>query len=64
MKYNYRVCVQECLWYELHALTSNRLFSIGCQARSAIGAYTIIPKPGLSVAGGVPTYFNPPTQPK
>ena len=32
-------------WYELHALTSNGLLSIGCQTRIPIGAYSLLPKP-------------------
>ena len=41
--------VKECFWYELHALTYNGWYSIGCQTRIPIGAY--LPNPGLSVAG-------------
>ncbi len=43
--------VKECFWYELHALTSNVYFSIVCQTRITIGAYSVLPNPGLSMAG-------------
>ncbi len=37
--------------YELHVLTSNWWFSIGCQTRIPIGSYSLLPNPELSVAG-------------
>ena len=40
--------VKECFWHVLEALTSNE-FSIGCQTRIPIGAYSLLPNPGLSV---------------
>ena len=43
--------MKECFWYELHALTSNLCFSIGCQTRIPMRAYSLLPNPGLSMAG-------------
>ncbi len=43
------------MWYDLHGLTCNGQFSIGCQTRIPIGAYSLIPNPGLSVAAWCPT---------
>ena len=51
--------MKECFWYSLHTLTSNRLICIGCQTCIPIGAYSLLPNPGLIMqVCYVLIYFN------